>query len=226
MTPFGRTAAETAAIEARYAIERSGPLTTNHFESGAFLCSSAAAGSSDIELLMIPYLINPGAPELRPPDRHGFTISGFPTRPRSRGRVTIVSSDPLDRPAIDPCYLSDRDDLRLMLEIIRRSREIATQPAFAAVRGVEVSPGEGNATDDELIADIRACSSTSFHPVGSCKMGTDAMAVVDPELRVHGLEGLRIADASVMPTMITGHPNAPTIMIAEKAAELCAAACT
>lgn len=226
LTPFGRSAAEAAAIEARYAAEGTGPLATNYFESGAFLCSSTAVASPDIELLMIPYLINPGAPELRPPDRHGFTISGFPTRPRSRGRVTIVSNDPLDRPSIDPCYLSDPDDLRLMPEIIRRSREIAMQPAFDNVRGVEVSPGERNAAADDLIADIRACASTSFHPVGSCKMGTDAMAVVDPELRVHGLEGLRIADASVMPTMITGHPNAPTIMIAEKAAELCAAACT
>ncbi len=224
LTPFGRRAAETAAIEERYAAEKGAPLATNHFESGAFLSSSTAVASPDIELLMIPYLINPGAPELRPPDRHGFTISGFATRPCSRGRVTIVANDPLDRPAIDPCYLSDPDDLRLMRDIIRRSREIAAQPAFAAVRGAEFSPGEHNATDDALIADIRAHASTSFHPVGSCKMGTDAMAVVDPELRVHGLYGLRIADASVTPTLITGHPNAPTIMIAEKAAELCASA--
>jgi choline dehydrogenase len=107
-----------------------------------------------------------------------------------------------------------------MVEIAKRSEEIMRAGAFDPVRGAQVSPPPGWRSDADLMADIRAISSTSFHPVGTCKMGVDDMAVVDPELRVYGLEGLRVADASIMPTMVTGHPNAPTIMIAEKAADM------
>jgi len=220
LTPFGRTGELAATIQDQYDQKKTGPLTTNHFESGAFLKSNEAVVAPDIELLMIPYFISLDAPELRPPDRHGFTISGFPTRPKSRGTVKIASNDPLDRPLIDPRYLSEPDDLHLMVEIMKRTREIVSMPAFDQVLGTEISPGLGAQSDNDLIAEIRAISSTSFHPVGSCKMGVDDMAVVDPQLRVHGLEGLRIADASIMPTMNTGHPNALTIMIAEKAADL------
>ena len=220
LTAFGRSAKVTAAIQHRYDSDRSGPLTTNHFESGAFLSSNPSVAAPDIELLMIPYFISLDAPELRPPDRHGFTISGFATRPLSRGLVTISSDDPLDRPVIDPRYLSAADDMRLMVDIVRRAREIAEMPAFDSVRGPEISPGSKIQSDADIIAEIRTISSTSFHPIGSCKMGVDDRAVVDPELKLHGLQGLRVADASVMPTMITGHPNAPTIMIAEKASEM------
>ena len=220
LTPYGRSAEIVAAVQERYDTDRSGPLTTNHFESGAFLSSSAGLAAPDMELLMIPFFISLDAPELRPPDRHGFTISSFPTRPRSRGQVTIVSDDPLDRPVIDPRYLTEPEDMRLMVEMVKRAREIVAMPAFDTVRGAEVSPGSHAQSDDDLIAEIRTIASTSFHPIGSCKMGVDDMAVVDPELRVRGIQGLRIADASVMPSMNTGHPNAPTIMIAEKASDL------
>ena len=220
LTFFGRDPAQASAVQRQYDTDRSGPLTTNHFESGAFLSSREGLTAADIELLMIPYFISLDAPELRPPDRHGFTVSGFPTRPQSVGRVTISSDDPLDRPVIDPCYLSEPDDLRLMVEIIKRTRDVVHASAFDGVRGQEVSPGPGIQGDGDLVDAIRAISSTSFHPVGTCKMGVDEMAVVDPELRVHGISGLRVADASVMPSMNTGHPNAPTIMIAEKAADL------
>jgi len=220
LSPFGRDAAATQSIEARYEQDRSGPLSTNHFESGAFLCSGPEISVPDIELLMIPYFISLGAPELRPPERHGFTISGFPTRPRSRGRVGIVSDDPFDRPEIDPGYLTDPHDAQVMINLVRRARDIANQVAFDPIRGAEITPGPAVESDAQLLADIREMSSTSFHPVGSCRMGMDEMAVVDPALRVRGLEGLRIADASVMPEMNTGHPNAPTIMIAEKAADM------
>ncbi|PWJ10497.1 GMC family oxidoreductase [Jannaschia seohaensis] len=221
LTFFGRTAEQLAEAQRQYA-EGRGPLTTNHFESGAFLRSAPGVEAPDIELLMIPYYISLGAPEMRPPDRHGFTISGFPTRPRSTGRVSIASADPLDRPIIDPGYLKDPADIQTMLACIRAARRVVAQEAFADLAPREISPGPDRTSDDALIADIREVSSTSWHPVGSCRMGQDAGAVVGPDLRVHGLDGLSIADASVMPRMNTGHPQAPVIMIAEKAADMIA----
>lgn len=219
LTFFGRTAQDLADAQRQFEQGR-GPLTTNHFESGAFLRSNPGAVAPDIELLMIPYYISLGAPEMRPPDRHGFTISGFPTRPQSTGRITIVSDNPLDRPMIDPGYLSNPADIELMLACIREARRIVSQPAFTDLKPKEISPGPERTSDADLIADMREVSSTSWHPVGSCRMGQDPDAVVAPDLRVHGLEGLSIVDASVMPRMNTGHPNAPVIMIAEKAADL------
>ena len=222
LTFYGRTAEQTAEVERQYIEERRGPLTTNHFESGAFLRSGPHVEVPDIELLMIPFFISMGAPEYRPPDRHGFTISGFPTRPWSRGRVTINSADPLDRPVIDPGYLSDPADIDLMRAIIREARKIVSQDVFAKLNPVEISPGHDCQSDAEILDAIREISSTSFHPVGTCRMGQGDDCVVTPDLRVHGLQGLSIADASVMPQMNTGHPNAPVIMIAEKAADLIA----
>jgi choline dehydrogenase len=222
LTFFNRTQAQTAEAERQYAEERSGPLTTNHFESGAFLRSGPNVDTPDIELLMIPYFISLGASEYRQPDRHGFTISGFPTRPWSRGRVTIASNNPLDRPVIDPGYLSDPADVDLMRAIIKEARKIVSQEAFANLKPVEISPGPNVQSDAEILADIREISSTSFHPVGTCRMGQADDCVVAPDLKVHGLDGLSVADASVMPQMNTGHPNAPVIMIAEKAADLVA----
>jgi choline dehydrogenase len=219
VTFFGRNSEELKDVQRRYDNNRSGPLTTNHFESGAFLNTRSDLDAPDIELLMIPFFISIHATELRPPDRQGFTISGFPTRPQSRGRVAIMSDDPLDRPVIDPGYLKEPADLRLMVEIVKRSRDIVASAKFDGVRGCEISPGTKAQSDADIVEDIRAISSTSFHPVGSCKMGTDEMAVADPQLRVRGVAGLRVADASIMPEMNTGHPNAPTIMIAERAAD-------
>ena len=135
----------------------------------------------------------------------------------------LPSADPLDRPIIDPGYLSDPADIALMRTIIKEARKIVSQEAFAKLNPVEISPGVDAQSDEELLADIREISSTSFHPVGSCRMGQSDDCVVAPDLKVHGLEGLSVADASVMPQMNTGHPNAPVIMIAEKAAEMIAA---
>ena len=220
LTFFGRSVQQTAEAERLYAEDSRGPLTTNHFESGAFLQSGPNVDIPDIELLMIPFFISMSAAEYRPPDRHGFTISGFPTRPWSRGRISIASADPLDRPIIDPGYLSDPADIKLMRTIIKEARKIVSQDAFAKLNPVEISPGANTQSDEDLLADIREISSTSFHPVGSCRMGQADDCVVAPDLRVHGLDGLSVADASVMPQMNTGHPNAPVIMIAEKAADI------
>ena len=106
-----------------------------------------------------------------------------------------------------------------MVEIVKRAREIVAKPAFDAIRGAEISPGPDAQTDAEIADAVRRISSTSFHPIGTCRMGSDAMAVVDPDLKVHGIDGLRVVDASVMPDMTTGHPNATTAMIAEMAAD-------
>jgi choline dehydrogenase len=219
LTFFGRSAEDLSEAQSQFEQGR-GPLTTNHFESGAFLRSHPGSETPDIELLMIPYYISLGAPEMRPPDRHGFTISGFSLRPKSTGRVAIVSDNPLDRPLIDPGYLSDPADMDLMLACIREARRIVSQPAFQELGVTEISPGPERLSEADLMSDIREVSSTSWHPVGSCRIGQDADAVVAPDLRVHGLDGLSIADASVMPRMNTGHPNAPVIMIGEKAADL------
>ena len=219
---YGWTSDEFESYRGRYRETADGPLATNHFEAGAFINADPSEATPGIELVMIPYCISQAAPELAPPDRHGFTVSGFPTRPQSRGTIRLASDDPLDRPLIDPRYFSAPEDMRIMLQIIARAREIMHADVFRPVNAGEVAPGPDCQGDAELTADIRANSATSFHPVGTCKMGTDNLAVVDPQLRVHGIDGLRVVDASIMPTMITGHPNAPTIMIAEKAADMIA----
>ncbi|MEO0486698.1 MAG: GMC oxidoreductase [Pseudomonadota bacterium] len=126
---------------------------------------------------------------MRPPDQQGFAISGFPMRPRSRGWISIVSNSPLYWPFIDPGYLSDPADLDLMIACIREARKVVAQPVFAELGPREISPGPNLMTDAELIADIREVSSTSWHLVGSCRIGQDDGAVVAPNLKVHGLEG-------------------------------------
>jgi choline dehydrogenase-like flavoprotein len=144
-------------------------------------------------------------------------------RPRSRGEVRLSSADPTAAPEIDPNFLSDDDDLRRLMRGARIMFRIMEAPAFSSVAGPYLYEGP-DCTDEALIADIRARSDTIYHPVGTCRMGTDAGAVVDPLLRVRGVEGLRVADASIMPNLISGNTNAPSIMIGEKAADIIRAA--
>jgi choline dehydrogenase len=136
------------------------------------------------------------------------------------GEIRLKSRDPLAAPAIDPNYLSAPEDLELLIRGVRLSREIAATRPLARFTGHEHRPGKDAQTDDAIAADIRLRLNTIFHPVGTCKMGNDSTAVVDAELRVRGIEGLRVADASIMPAIIGGNTNAPTIMIGEKAADL------
>jgi choline dehydrogenase len=150
----------------------------------------------------------------------GATIAISIARPGSRGEIMAVSSDPFTRPVIRPNFLSDPDDMRISKEGIRQAREIFAQPAFAEHLTHETSPGPDVQDDAALEQFIRQTGRTIYHCVGTCKMGEDPMAVVDSRLRVHGMEGLRVVDASIMPTVTTGNTNAPTIMIAEKASAM------
>lgn len=145
-----------------------------------------------------------------------FNIS----RPQSRGTVMAKSDDPFQLPELDPNFLSVPDDLRVLRDALRMHRDIIAQPAFDKIRGSEYAPGIGKQSDAELDEYIKNDCNSVYHPVGTCKMGSDTMAVVDDELRVHGLDGLRVVDASIMPTLTSGNTNAPTIMIAEKAADM------
>ena len=142
------------------------------------------------------------------------------SRPKSHGRLRLATASPFDKPLIDPNYFAEPDDMRRTIAGIRLNRRILAAPAFEAVRGEELTPGPGRDSDDEIEDYVRRTASTTWHPMGTCKMGVDDMAVVDPSLRVRGLDRLRVVDASVMPEMVSGNLNAPTMMIAEKAADL------
>ena len=142
-----------------------------------------------------------------------------PLVPESRGTITLRSADPAEPPRIQPNYLESSADRRTMVAGVRIVRDVIGQPALAPYRGRELAPGEAVRTDEDIVAWLRSSAMTTFHPVGTCKMGIDSMAVVDARLRVHGIEGLRVADASVMPVITSGNTNAPAIMIGEKAAE-------
>ena len=153
-------------------------------------------------------------------DRHGFSMTINVSRPKSRGEIRLRSVDPYDKPGVDPRYLADRSDLELTIDGLLACREIATSAPFQKIGVREIWPGEAAKARADLERFVRAMASTIWHPSGSCKMGVDAAAVVDPKLRVHGVEGLRVADASIMPTLVSGNTNATCIMIGEKAAEL------
>ncbi|HZV38870.1 MAG TPA: GMC oxidoreductase, partial [Pseudoxanthomonas sp.] len=143
-------------------------------------------------------------------------------RPRSRGQITLASADPRAQARIEANYLGDAEghDLRAMVECAKISRDLLAQAPFDAYRGSPIFPARVDLDDAALVAFIRAKAETVYHPVGTCRMGSDAYAVVDPQLRVCGVDGLRVVDASVMPTLIGGNTNAPTIMIAERASDL------
>jgi len=153
---------------------------------------------------------------------HGFSCIAYICRPQSRGYLTLKSADPEDEPLLYPNYLSEEEDVIDLRNALRETRRILMQPAFDEFRGDPVKPGpEINIDDDEELDDwIRENGETLYHPVSTCKMGNDEMSVVDDELKVHGIDGLRVVDASIMPTLIAGNTNAPAIMIAEKAADL------
>jgi choline dehydrogenase-like flavoprotein len=218
---YGATPEQLAAAEAEYAAHRQGILTSNVAEAGAFLRTDARLETPNAQGFFLPYCLTESPGEAFMPYCHGVSFAFYVTRPASRGRIALASADPLDQPLIDPAYLSDPADMPQFVAGIRAMRRVFATAPLAGLIGRELGPGPGVESDGEIAAYVRdRASGTIFHPVGTCKMGTDRMAVVDPTLRVHGLEGLRVADASIMPTLIAGNTNAPTVMIAEKAAEL------
>jgi len=212
--------AETFANLLRWLVAKKGPLTSNVAEAAAFVRSDAALPAPDLELIFAPVPFeNEG---LTKPSFDGFTVATVLLQPKSFGSVTLRSADPGDPPLIDPAFLTDPagDDHRLVLHGIRLARKVVAGEPLAAYVGEERLPGATCATDEELAAHIRAQSQTLYHPVGTCRLGDDPDSVVDPELRLRGLEGLRIVDASVIPALPRGHTNWPTVMVAERAAEL------
>jgi choline dehydrogenase len=206
-------------VAARWLLTRSGWGATNHFETTAFIRSSETAGWPDIQFHFLPRAL-PHGEEAVELDIHSFQIHAGPQRSKSRGRLTLRSDRLHDHPLIDPDYMSHPDDWVEMRTSIRIAREVIAQAAFAPLRGEEIAPGPEAQTDAELDAYIRATANTSYHPCGTCKMGSEAEAVVDGQLRVRGLENLRVADSSIIPAITTGNLNAPSIMIGEKAADL------
>jgi choline dehydrogenase len=208
-----------AWIGARWLLSRSGLGATNHFETGGFIRSRAGVRYPDLQYHFLPLAVaydgSSGASE------HGFQAHVGPMRTRSRGWVRLRSADPAEAPRIFFNYLGEADDLVEMRACVRLTREIFAQPAFDRYRGREIQPGEGVQSDAEIDAFVRQHVESAYHPCGTCRMGgaDDALAVVDPETRVRGVSGLRVVDSSIMPSITTGNLNAPTIMLAEKAAD-------
>ncbi len=203
-----------------YALRRRGFLTSNVAEAGGFIRIDPNAPASEVQYHFLPTLMKDHG--RKTVFGYGYGVHTCCLRPESRGEIRLVSRNPSVPPLINPRYLSSEYDVRTMIEGVRIARRILAAPAFSRFRGRELEPGEQAQTDEELHDFIRRNAETIYHPVGTCRMGAadDPASVVDPELRVIGVEGLRVADASVMPALVRGNTNAPAIMIGEKAADL------
>jgi choline dehydrogenase len=199
--------------------QRTGMITSAIATGGAFFKSTPGVAIPDLQLVFVVALVDDHARKAHM--SHGISCHVDVLRPFSRGTVAIKSADPREAPAIDPQFLSDERDLRLLMRGGQAQQRLMESTAFNSVRGKMLYPVNVNDTR-AMEQDIRNRADTQYHPVGTCKMGPDSdpMAVVDPQLRVKGIEGLRVADASIMPTLIGGNTNAPSIMIGEKCADL------
>jgi choline dehydrogenase len=202
----------------QYLLFGTGLAAGQGLESGAFLKSRPDLETPDLQFHFIAALMYDHT--RKKADRHGFMAHVCQLRPESRGYISVKSADPLAAPVIQPNYLEAEEDRRALREGVKLAREIFAQGSFDPYRGPELIPGAHVTKDDQIDAFIRKTAETIYHPVGSAKMGKDADSVVDPQLRVYGVEGLRVVDASVMPSLVSGNTNAPTIMIAEKAADM------
>lgn len=220
LSPAGLVRAVKGIFEWRR--QRSGMLTTNFAEAGGFIKSRPEEALPDLQLhFVIGKLVDHGRKTVF---GHGYSCHVCLLRPVSRGRLTLASADPMAAPLIDPNFLGERDDVERLVRGFKVMRRILSQPALAGFGGRESAASAQAQTDAEIEQFIRGHADTIYHPVGTCRMGPGEMDVVDAQLRVKGIEGLRVADASIMPRVISGNTNAPVIMIGEKAAEMIAAA--
>ncbi len=202
-------------VGVQYLLGRQGPGSSNIAEAGGFVLSPHATDDRpDIQLHFVPAFLDDHGRNRLP--GHGMTIHACALRPESRGWLKLRSDDPLAHPVIQPNYLEQEYDRKLMLECVRIARRIFAQEAFMPYVGDELYPGPDAQSEEALMDVIRNKAETIYHPIGTCRMGDDDMAVVDPALKVRGIDGLSVVDASVMPTLVSGNTNAPTVMIAEK----------
>ncbi|MGB0894171.1 MAG: choline dehydrogenase [Parashewanella sp.] len=206
------------AIGTRWILNKSGLGATNHFESCGFIRSKENLAWPDLQYHFLPAAMRYDGKEAFA--GHGFQVHIGHNKPTSRGAVTLVSADPSVPPKIKFNYLSTQEDIESFRACVRLTREIINQPAFDEYRGEEIQPGINVQSDEEIDTFVRQFVESAYHPSCSCKMGTDDMAVVDPQTKVHGIEGLRVVDSSIFPTIPNGNLNAPTIMVAERAADL------
>jgi choline dehydrogenase len=208
-----------ALIGARWLLRKDGLGATNHFETCGFIRSRPGVPYPDIQYHFLPMAVAYDGSTLA--QEHGFQAHVGPMRSKSRGWVRVASANPLDKPRVLFNYLSAPDDWTEMRACVHLTREIFAQPAFNRYRGREIQPGQEVQTDEQIDAFIRAKVESAYHPSCTCKMGggEDRQAVVAPDTRVYGLESLRVVDSSIMPSVTTGNLNAPTIMLAEKAAD-------
>lgn len=207
-----------AMIGLRWLLFKDGLGASNHFEAGGFIRSSKGLRWPDIQFHFLPAAMRYDGD--KPFKGHGFMVLTGPNKPKSRGHVRALSADPYQHPEIRFNYLESEEDREGFRRCVRLTREIIAQPAMDRFRGEELAPGPQVQTDEQIDAFVRANMESTMHPCGSCRMGEDDMAVVDSTLRVHGLQGLRVIDSSVFPSEPNGNLNAPTIMLAERAADL------
>ncbi|MFB6171245.1 MAG: GMC family oxidoreductase [Haloarculaceae archaeon] len=216
--PVSLENAERLRNLARYLLFDSGPLTSNVAESGGFVQLDEDEPAPEVQFHFAPnYFLRHGFDN---PEGHGFGIGVTQVRPESRGRISLQSTNPFVAPRIDPNYLDAERDLEVLVEGLELAREISQTAPLSDYRAAETHPGPDATSETDLREHVRATAETIYHPVGTCRMGEGDRAVVDDHLRVHGVEGLRVVDASVMPTLTSGNTNAPTIAIAERAADL------
>jgi choline dehydrogenase len=201
-----------------YAFRKEGLGRENFLESGGFAKSREGLDRPDLQFHFVNALVQDHG-NVRA-DRDGFSLHVCQLRPESRGEITLASRDPFAAPRIDPNYLATDEDRRALRQGLKMAREIFAASPLAPYVGPEFKPGASVVSDSDIDAYIRATAETIYHPVGTCRMGADDRAVLDGQLRVRGVEGLRVVDASVMPTLVGGNTNAPTIMVAEKAADM------
>ncbi|MEO7222499.1 MAG: GMC family oxidoreductase N-terminal domain-containing protein [Devosia sp.] len=220
LTMFGMAPEVAAAAIDEFAASGTGIFATNHIEAGGFFSCDPAETYPDTQLFFGTSFGATSADGGGAPDRHGINFNAYINRPTSMGTIRLTSSHPFDPPAIDPNFLATDRDIWLSVESIRQMRRIASAEPFQTIGAKEIFPGSEAQSEEAILDYVRRTGSTTWHLSGTCKMGRDELAVVDADLRVHGIEGLRVVDASVMPTVPSGNTNAPTIMVAERAADL------